>query len=81
MSVYTAITCAADVPNGPGSLRAEPNDTAERVHRARSRRGIGNGVVEEPEPDQLRSHRRRFVRFETAVGGETELTTDTEKRL
>jgi hypothetical protein len=42
---------------------------------------MGNGVVEEPESDQLRSDRRRFVRFETADSGETELTTDTEKRL
>jgi gamma-D-glutamyl-L-lysine dipeptidyl-peptidase len=40
-----------------------------------------NGVVEEHEPDHLRANRRRFVRLKTAAVGETELTTDAEKRL
>jgi cell wall-associated NlpC family hydrolase len=40
-----------------------------------------DGVVEELEPEHLRAHRRRFVRFETSVLSETELTTGTEKRL
>ena len=44
-------------------------------------RGRVDGVVEEPEPDELRARRRRFVRFETGVRSQTELTTGTEKRL
>jgi uncharacterized protein YfaT (DUF1175 family) len=40
-----------------------------------------DGVVEEPEPAHLRADRRRFVRFETAQSTQTELTTESKKRL
>jgi NlpC/P60 family/Bacterial dipeptidyl-peptidase Sh3 domain len=51
-----------------------------RILHSTEREGV-NGVVVEPEPDHLRAHRRCFVRFKTGDIGETELTTDTEKRL
>jgi cell wall-associated NlpC family hydrolase len=41
-----------------------------RILHSTQRDGV-DGVVEEPEPDELRAHRRRFVRFETALGAQT----------
>ena len=40
-----------------------------------------DGVVEEREPDHLRASRRRFVRFESGLPTQTELTMEAEKRL
>jgi gamma-D-glutamyl-L-lysine dipeptidyl-peptidase len=51
-----------------------------RILHSTEREGV-DGVVEEPEPEHLRAHRRRFVRFKTSSMTETELTTSTEKRL
>ena len=84
-------TCLKDV----AAVRAEPRDTAERVTelpRGEAASGIDvaeadvrpvdpDGVLEEPEPERLRSARRGFVRFETGPQTETELTTDTKTRL
>jgi len=51
-----------------------------RILHSTQRDGV-EGVVEEPEPNHLRASRRRFVRFETALSSQTELTTEAEKRL
>jgi cell wall-associated NlpC family hydrolase len=51
-----------------------------RILHSTEREGV-DGVVQEPEPDHLRARRRRFVRFETSLASQTELTTGTEKRL
>jgi hypothetical protein len=51
-----------------------------RILHSTERAGV-EGVVEEPEPDELRASRRRFVRFETGLRSQTELTTEAEKRL
>ena len=51
-----------------------------RILHSTQREGV-DGVVEEPEPDELRVQRRRFIRFESGFPSQTELTTGTEKRL
>jgi cell wall-associated NlpC family hydrolase len=51
-----------------------------RILHSTQRDGV-DGVVEEPEPEQLCANRRRFVRFKTPRITQTELTTDAEKRL
>jgi len=51
-----------------------------RILHSTQRDGV-DGVLEEPEPDTLRSARRRFVRFKTGFQTETELTTDAKRRL
>jgi cell wall-associated NlpC family hydrolase len=51
-----------------------------RILHATQRDGV-DGVLEEPEPADLRARRRRFVRFKTPFLTETKLTTSEESRL
>jgi hypothetical protein len=51
-----------------------------RILHSTQRDGV-DGVLEEDEPESLTAARRRFVRFETVLQTQTELTTDAERRL
>jgi gamma-D-glutamyl-L-lysine dipeptidyl-peptidase len=51
-----------------------------RILHSTQRDGV-DGVLEEPEPETLRSARRCLVRFKTSSQTETELTTDPKRRL
>jgi hypothetical protein len=55
-------------------------DSNGRILHSTQREGV-DGVVEAAEPEDLRRRRRRFVRFETPLRSQTELTTKAERRL